>query len=166
MSKYTNSRKDNFLSKVIVSSFESSTDPINQKCKFNFSYIDFSQPAGQSFSDLSKSDLEKLLNKLLEFSKSSLKYWQNQRVGGGGLKVLEVYDKFPQKSEFSHPPHVPHQALWARFRLEAKSRLIGFVIPNEYRDQNQIGAEFQFDCNTFYVVFLDANHVFYKTESS
>ena len=49
---------------------------------------------------------------------------------------------------------LPHQAIWSRFRLEGDSRLIGFVLPDEYKDSEQNKSGFRFDTNTFYVVFL------------
>ena len=93
-----------------------------------------------------------------------------QFVGGGSKgnrkkrqHILEIYDRYPAKSEFIEPKTVPHQARWARFRLEGKVRLIGFVLPNDYDGQEHVGTKRRFDCNTFYVVFLDQNHLFYKT---
>lgn len=61
------------------------------------------------------------------------------------------------------PKHVPHQVSWARFRLESDNRLIGFVIPEEYHKKENIYTKEYFDCNTFYIVFLDNTHRFYKS---
>lgn len=94
-------------------------------------------------------------------------YWNNERVGKGNLKVLEYYQTFPKNSDFKHPPYIPHDACWARFRLGSRVRLIGFVIPETVSGQiylDEKKREYKFDGNTFYVVFLDKNHVFYKTE--
>ncbi|WP_193015498.1 hypothetical protein [Proteus sp. FME41] len=141
---------------------------IENRCKFNFSYFDSEQKAGQDFADWNKntgiSSLENLMEKLKEYTKESLHYWQNQRIGGGGLKILEYYSNFPRKTDFKHPIFVPEDAYWARFRLGNKVRLIGFVIHpstfNHLSEKNRL----QYDTNTFYIVFLDKNHLFYKME--
>ncbi len=161
MSKFDNSKKDKFLGSIPVASLDLQNDKITEKCKFNFSYMVFSQSAGQKFEDWDKNQLVKLLDKLCGYSEQPLKYWQKQRVGSNNNKVLEVYGSFPLRSDFQHPKHVPHQALWARFRLESSVRLIGFVIPESYDKQKHKGTKCLFDCNVFYVVFLDANHRFY-----
>jgi hypothetical protein len=67
------------------------------------------------------------------------------------------------KTDFKFPKRtVPHQARWGRFRLGAKARLIGFVVPDEYRVKIHSGTNMKFDCNTFYAVFLDRDHTFWK----
>ncbi len=106
----------------------------------------------------------KLLNKLKDYTRESLDYWTHQRVGGGGLKVLEEYKDFPRNSDFIHPKHIPHQASWARFRLEQRVRLVGFMIPNEYEGKEVVKYGMKYSRNIFYVVFLDKDHRFYKTE--
>ena len=83
----------------------------------------------------------------------------NQRVGGGSLKVLEIYGSFPKKSDFTHPKHVPIDVNWARFRLESDMRLIGFLIPPN-TDGISMAA-----VNTFFIVFLDQGHRFYLSET-
>jgi hypothetical protein len=132
--KFQNKKKDNFLKSLPQSDIE--TSKIEQRCKFNFSYFDASQPAGQDFSDWYNqqglNSLSELLKKMKEYTKHSLSYWQNQRVGGGGLKILAYYEKFPINSDFIHPTHIPHDVIWARFRLGNKVRLIGFVIPEKF----------------------------------
>ena len=105
-----------------------------------------------------------VLGKIKSYTTEPLDYWRSQRVGNGGLKVLATYGSFPSKSEFVHPKHVPHQAQWARFRLESKLRLIGFTIPTElHKNTHNKTGEF-YDKNTFYVVFLDRDHKFFLTE--
>ena len=154
-----NSRKDRFLASIPEASIDLPEDTLTKRCKFNFSYF-CKQVAGQSFAEWDHRDLIRLLEKLREYSTMPLSHWQNQRVGAGGNSVLEIYGAFPQKSDFSHPKHVPHQARWGRFRLEQAVRLVGFVLPPGYHDQvHPCGS--RYDCNTFYVVFLDADHRFY-----
>lgn len=126
--------------------------------------MDTNQTSGQKFDDWTHLQLCKLLDKLQNYCKKRLQYWANERVGGGGNKVFVIYDEFPSKSNFVHPKHVPHQARWARFRLEGAMRLVGFVVPEELHDCVCEMTKIRFDTNTFYVVFLDANHEFYLTK--
>jgi len=164
MKKFKNTRKEAFLNNIPCVSIDDIKNDLTKRCKFNFSYMDFSQSAGQKFEDWSHEQLAKLLNKLHNYSKESLKRWKNQKIGSKKQNVLEVYEKFPNHSDFIRPKHVPHQAFWARFRLESSVRLIGFVLPDNYHKKEHKGTKELFDCNTFYVVFLDANHRFYKTK--
>ena len=80
------------------------------------------------------------------------------------MKVLEIYGSFPKNSDFKHPKHVPHDGLWARFRLDNMTRLIGFMIPQDVDGKFDKDEGYRFDVNTFYVVFYDPGHCFYKTE--
>ncbi|MEI7184046.1 hypothetical protein ACIPSR_14390 [Pectobacterium sp. CHL-2024] len=163
MSKFGNKRKGQFLESIPATSLDSGE--ITNKCKFNFSYFDKEQKAGQDFSDWSYEELVKLLGKLKNYSNSPLEYWRNKRVGSGGLKVFEIYGSFPARSEFTHPKHVPHDVSWARFRMESSVRLVGFVVPRGYQCPATLKLSEPFDNNTFYVVFLDKGHKFYLTES-
>lgn len=162
MTSYKNSGKERFLATIPQVSIESETDRLTEKCKFNFAYF-VVQPAGQSFDEWDHPQLSKLLNKLKDYSKESLTHWRSKPIGGSGT-VLAIYVGFPNNSDFEKPTQVPHQAEWGRFRLESAVRLVGFVIPNKFKNQVQAATGIQFDCNTFYIVFLDANHKFYKTE--
>lgn len=160
--KFKSLRKDSFLGSLPVLSLDSGV--IADKCKFNFSYFDSSQPLGQDFADWSHLELVKLLEKLKNYTGCSLEYWRNERTGGGGLKVLEIYGAFPKRSGFTHPKHIPHDVLWARFRLENLVRLVGFVVPKSMKCQEHVKMKEPYDSNTFYVVFLDKDHKFYLTE--
>ncbi|MFA0546387.1 hypothetical protein [Vibrio splendidus] len=145
------------------------TSKIEKKCKLNLSYFDGHQSAGQGFPgwtyNSGNASLTNLLEKFKEYTQQPLNYWQNQRVGGGGLKVLEYYGDFPSNSDFTHPRHVPADAHWARFRLGNKVRLVGFVISKSAIKDLPEEEQDKFDQNTFYVVFLDKEHKFYKTEA-
>ena len=168
MKSFKNSKKSKFLDSIPKTSLDKDHDLLSERCKFNFHYMDFSQPEGQSFEDWEKDRLlAKLLDKLKHYSENSLLHWQKEKQRTSTRKknhhVLEIYGDFPKKSAFELPKNVPHQALWARFRLENKVRLIGFVIPNEYSDKCHPKTKKRFDGNTFYAVFLDKNHLFYKT---
>ena len=165
MKKFRNKKKDGFLSSIPILSLDLPGDVITKRCKFNFHYMDFSQPAGQKFEEWTKDQLTKLLNKLKNYCAQPLSYWrtQPQRVGKKSHNVLEIYGNFPRKSEFVYPQHIPNEVWWARFRVENLARLVGFVIPNEYDGKTHDGTKMKFDCNTFYVVYLDRNHKFYIT---
>ncbi len=165
MSKFRNSKKNMFLDGLssLPSLLESDND-LTKRCKFNFSYFDHSQGAGQNFSDLTHKQLYELFAKLRDYSKKTLQTWCQQRVGKTGLTVLAIYGGFPAKSSFTHPKHVPHQAQWGRFRIGSKRRLIGFTVPPELHKTFHKNTNEFFDKNTFYIVFLDNNHKFYHTE--
>ena len=155
-----NKRANSFLSSIPKASIEESTDTLAAKSKFNFAYF-ISDNSGQDFRDWTQKQLYELFDKLKEYSKFSLAHWET--VFQGGYPVFVQYDYFPTNTEFKKPQSIPHQAIWSRFRLEGDSRLIGFVLPEEYKDTEQNTSGFRFDTNTFYVVFLDENHRFYIT---
>lgn len=163
MSKFRNSKKSGFLSSIPTISLEESDTAY--RCSFCFSFLDSNQEAGQDFSqwDASGGALSTvgLLNKLKDFTRESLEYWENQ-----GQKPLVIYSKFPSSSDFIHPKHVPHDVRWGRFRLGSKVRLVGFIIPESLdgKEVNIKGNTYRLSRNTFYVVFLDKDHRFYKTE--
>lgn len=160
---FANSKKNKFLQNIPTASIELQSDSIAKRAKFNLSYFDNSQDAGQDFSDWTHEQVLKLLQKLQAYSKETLTHWTKCPIGKGKGHVLEIYGDFPNKSDFSHPKHIPHQAMWGRFRLENSVRLIGFTIPDCYNQKEQNNSGFNFCSNTFYVVFLDKNHKFYKT---
>jgi hypothetical protein len=157
-----NKDKESFLDSIPTASLDIDQDTLASRCKFNFSYFDNSQPAGQDFNEWSHEKLHKLLNKLVNYSKETLTHWTRQKVGKSGT-VLAIYNGFPSKSDFSLPKSIPHQARWARFRLEHDCRLVGFVIPEEYDKMIHKKTGYIFCSNTFYVVFLDQHHKFYKS---
>lgn len=166
MSGFKNTKKEEFLKKLPSTSLEGETNDLTSRSKFNFSYFDEGQAAGQKFHEWSHEQLTKLLNKLKEYSRDSLDHWQRQYIGSGKHRsqVLAVYDQFPRVSDFEHPKHVPYEAMWARFRIEWDVRLIGFIVPTSLHKKSHPKTGQLFDANTFYLVFLDANHKFYKTE--
>ncbi len=167
MGRFKNTQKESFLNKDFFKiSLDDNNNDLSLRCKFNFSCFDNSQDCGQDFNDWSETQLVKLLNKIKEYSKFSLKHWNNQKIGNGKHKhsILEIYGTFPSNSDFKCPTSIPHQVEWGRFRLENKVRLIGFVIPTNYHKTLHSKTMEMFDKNTFYVVFLDKDHKFYKTE--
>ncbi|EJV9421101.1 hypothetical protein N7893_000736 [Vibrio vulnificus] len=162
--KFNNKKKSSFLESIPSCSIESSGDTLAQKCKFNFSYFDSSQTAGTNIEEIQLGNLQKLFVKLQEYGKFNLTHWTREPIGHGKNHVLEIYGSFPRKSDFVHPKHVPHQAQWARFRLDRETRLVGFTLDKEYDGMQQNKSGFCFCSNTFYVVFIDEKHGFYKTQ--
>lgn len=160
MKSFGNQKQKSFLDKIPQKSLDDCYGTVVNLSTFNFSYFDNSQEAGQDFKDWSEEQLVKLLNKLKEYSKKSLEEWKRTKVGSGKHRynILEEYGDFPKRTDFEHPKHIPHQVSWARFRLEQSVRLIGFLIPEEYTN-----VPYNLDRKTFYVVFLDKDHRFYKT---
>lgn len=156
--KKNNPRKDKFLNSLPNDMHISNIADVKGKISFSFKYFDSSQKAGQDFKDWTDEQKNQLLNKLRDYSREDKKYWLNQRVGGGGLKILQVYGAFPRNSDFAYPSHVPENVKWARFRMEGAVRLVGFFV-----DENA-AAKFCLSTDIFYIVFLDKNHRFYKME--
>jgi len=159
MKKGENSRKDNFLRNFPQLTLGDADSDIALRCKFNFSYFDNNQECATDIAVWDEQNLRELFTKLKAFSAKPLQYWQQQCVGSGSHRqhMLEIYGAFPRKSGFSHPPHVPSDVDWARFRLDGKKRLIGFTIPKSHCRQDS-----RLDDNTFYIVFLDLEHNFYQ----
>lgn len=162
MKKFKNSKKTSFLDSITTISLDDDSNSLTIKCKFNFSYFDVQNGISQGFQDWTHEELVKLLEKLRNYSEFSLTHWRSQKVGN--YPVFVVYEQFPTNTDFAKPKHIPHQALWARFHLENKVRVIGFVIPDEYADKAHQKTAQRFDTNTFYIVYLDKEHKFYKTE--
>ena len=163
MSGFSNSRRDKFLAARNICSLEDKNDRLTERCRFNFHYFTV-QEAGQDFANWNHGELIELLNHLKDYSNFSLVHWTRQPIGKSGA-VLAVYGEFPKKSEFTHPTHVPHQARWGRFRLNHSKRLVGFTVPKELDGQAHPETGLRFCSNTFYVVFLDADHKFWSSES-
>ncbi|MCL1065855.1 hypothetical protein L2735_03415 [Shewanella olleyana] len=138
----------------------SDTD-IEKRCKFNFSYLHHSGEWGQDFIEWNlaagNSSIVKLINKIKDYTKSSLEHWVNKPCTGG--HVLKFYDRFPLHSNFSQPKSIPTDVEWGVFRLENKARLVGFRVS----ETTSAVYEQKYCTNTFYVVFLDNNHDFYPT---
>lgn len=163
MSKFKNNRKDAFVQAIPKQELANGNDKLSGRCKFNFHYFDPSGP-GQDWVDWGIDGLAKLLRKLQLYSERSLAEWGNEVAGGH--RLLAFYNDFPLRSDFKHPTNVPHDVRWARFRLEQKVRLVGFVVPTDKNGIKHVGTNQTFCANTFYVVFLDRDHRFYLTEKA
>lgn len=164
MSKFDSARKARFLAQIPTASLENLDCPLTKRCKFNFAYFE-KQPASQDFNEWSSADILRLIDKLKEFNRESLLYWMNQSVGKSGT-VLAIYGGFPSGSDMTHPKHIPHEVQWGRFRLDWSSRLCGFIVPRSLNGLEHPGTKLSYDANTFYVVFLDKDHKFYKGKES
>lgn len=155
----SNRKKTEFLNHLNSKpSIEDNDNNLAKFCKFNFSFLDLSQEHSGKIDDSQLISL--LIEKLLSYFSQPLDYWREQRVGSGKQSVLEIYKTFPSKSGFKEPKGIPHEALWARFRMDGKKRLVGFILPKEF-DSKKHSSGYGFDINTFYVVFLDPLHKFY-----
>lgn len=163
MNRFSNSKQQNFLASRNFASLEDIADKLTERCKFNFHYFTV-QEAGQNFCDWTHIELVDLFGHIKNYCNFPLSHWERQPVGKSG-SVLKIYGTFPKNSQFGHPPHVPHQALWGRFRLSHAKRLVGFVVPKELDGKAHPETGLRFCANTFYVVFLDAHHRFWSTEA-
>lgn len=105
-----------------------------------FSFKDFDTSQGQTFNQWGDAKLLRiLLDKIKEYSKKTI--IEATRSG------FNIYGDFPPKTEFSHPRHITDDAVWASMHIQGKERVAGHVVGN-----------------VFYVVFLDQEHKFWKTE--
>lgn len=158
----SNSKKDAFLKKFSEGNVEGGIDcsNIHKLMRINFNFFTSDQGPASSFDDLDKDELVKLLAKFINFSDKSLLDWSNETAGGHSLYVN--YRRFPRNTDFKHPLSVPYDVCWSRFRVGSKLRVVGFVVPDSFHGVNKDG--FLYDKNTFYVVFIDKEHRFYKTE--
>lgn len=161
MSKFKNHLKKGFIESFPETCLNNSD--LNERFKINFSFFDASQADGSDFSSLSAPQLAGILEKTRVFTRHDLNYWRNQRCGSHGLKIYSDYDSFPRAGTFKHPKAVPHDVKWGRFRLENLPRLIGFTVPSDFKPDPHPKTH-AFDCNTFYLVFIDLEHKFYPTK--
>lgn len=128
---------------------------IGEFCCFNFKYFR-TEKSSQSFSDWQDEKiLADLMEKLKSFSQCSLKELKQRQT-------LKVYGKFPRsdKTEFDPPLDLPEDGIkWASLRLTSRERLIGFLVSDSIEKIECCNLK-----NTFYVVFLDKNHLFYLSK--
>lgn len=137
--KSTSIIKDNLENKrkVSVGNME-----ISGNFKVSFAHVDKTQKFGSGYLDWQKHGLlAKMFETLQGYCCSPL---LDQIDGNKFAK----YGDFPASkfNEFNYPDHVPEDACWARIHITGPAVLAGHIV----RD-------------TFYVVFLDKTHKFYKT---
>lgn len=110
-----------------------------KKIVFSFEMLDRNQ--GQSFEEWQTHNILALLcEKLAGISKLSVEEAKREQI-------IKEYPVFPTKTEFTHPKHVPDDVLWASMHIQGKECVIGY-----------------FETNIFYIVFLDKEHEFWKTD--
>lgn len=111
--------------------------------KVSFQYLDTTQKYGSGFKDWQKAGL------LSKAMKTLQGYCCSTLLSQVNTTKFTVYGNFPPKDKtgFEFPEHVPEDAKWARIHIVGKAVLAGHIV----RD-------------TFYVVFLDKSHKFFKTK--
>lgn len=159
--KFSNKGAKQFLAALPVTSVESTK--LVRRMKFNFSFLELGQPKDLD-NDLTLEFFHKLFDKLKNFSAESLAHWDVAPAGGKDGNYLESYGNFPKRSNFTHPPFVPHDAVWARFRIDRSTRLAGFTVPSAMNHKLCEKERYRLCTNTFYVVFIDLHHGFYLTK--
>lgn len=156
---FGNKRKDDRLKSISLisdsSSLKDTTDDLTIRCKFNFSYFDINQ--GTNFFELKEGQQKELIDSFRHYSRKSLSNWKSE-----GRFV--IYDSFPpkEKTKFERPTYIPNDVCWCRFRLTGEFRLAGFTVPEILHNQIHSSTGELFDKNTFYVVFIDPDHQFWK----
>lgn len=109
-----------------------------------FSFKDFDNkqcPPGQTFEDWQKEEmLAYMLEKFGYVCQCTVTEAQQR-------KYLTIYGEFPENSDFQEPQFINGKVNWAVIKdiKGQKARVAGYV-----------------DGHTFYVVFLDKQHLFYK----
>lgn len=107
------------------------------------SFKDFDHRQGQTFENWEEENLLALAIKKLQgvCSLTSVEAIQQQ--------VIKEYPKsrFPEKSDFCHPKHIPSDIAWCSMHIQGKECVIGY-----------------FEDNIFHIVFLDKDHKFWITE--
>lgn len=137
---------------------------ISGKMKFNFHFFDKSQFFMKSFLDLNAQEFLRLGDQLVELSEKSIVEWSYERMASRNSARYRNYGDFPKKSEYRHPKNVPEHAEWVAFRLGSLLRICGFIIPSKYHGSVLPDENWSLCSNTFYVVFYDHDHGFYKTK--
>lgn len=164
--KYKNTREENFK-KNIPTDLVAETK-LASFVKFNTKYLDPSRVSEGflTFSLLTEKQRNMIFDKIKEFSGNSKKHWET--VATLGIhNVLEKYsDSVLNAKCVNLPKHVPVDVEWYRWRLEKDFRLIGFFVSKKrWREEVEIDKEhFFLDPNTFYLVYIDPEHHFYKTK--
>lgn len=135
--KKAESRKENTRTEIRV-------DGELPKVVFSFKDFDKSQiPPGQNYEEWEKNGyLSYLLEKLGHISELNI-------IEAKQEKYITEYGNFPLQSDFKHPRHIAPDVRWAVIKKikGQKGRVAGHIIDN-----------------VFYIVFLDLEHKFWKTE--
>ena len=138
-------KRSQYLKKVDtglkLTALELKHSDINKRLNLNFSYLDRKQ--SQGIDELTEDQLKEIFQKLIEWSSRPAQEWKMEKLTKKS-NLLTEYGDFPKKSLLKHPPHVPKDVRWARFRFGNLKRIVGFL----YEE-------------AFYVVFIDLDHRFY-----
>jgi hypothetical protein len=120
---------------------KSSKEDLKKDSYLNISFRHLDKEQGATLEDWAESGfLLSAVNVLRNICCATLK----EQLG----KAIDIYGSFPvAKSDYSHPKQVPEDAQWGRIHIDGVHILAGHFVEN-----------------TFYVVFLDDNHSFYKVE--
>ena len=114
------------------------------KLNLNFKDFDLNQcPPGQTFKQWEEeSRLSILMNKFIEICSYN-------RTEAMQKKLLKIYGKFPNNSEFRKPKYITGDLEWGTIQRIGgqKARLAGYIIDS-----------------IFYPVFLDRDHKFYPSK--
>lgn len=107
---------------------------------FCISFKDFDDTQGQTFDDWEKDGiLADSMKKLREYCREPLRSQLSN--------TFKEYGAFPEKSDFHYPKHIPDDVNWASLHITGVRVIAGYIFEN-----------------TFYIVFLDKEHQFYKVE--
>lgn len=109
---------------------------------FSLRHFDDTQECASSFDHWEeKGHLSKMMNCIKHYSNQTIA----QAQSANGNKFC-IYGDFPCKSDFTIPLNTPEDAKWARFHVGNLLVVAGYIVQN-----------------VFYIVFLDSEHRFYKS---
>ncbi|UUI62250.1 hypothetical protein [Aeromonas salmonicida] len=140
------SRNQPSHSRKVATRDEKKTTTTRELLTFSFKDLDQTQPDGACQTiDLwhQKLLLAPLKNRLIELSKLT-------RDEAKAQQQIKVYGDFPpaKKTDFKHPKHVDSHVAWAVIEgIGGLPRVAGYIVES-----------------TFYIVFLDSEHKFWKSE--
>jgi hypothetical protein len=135
-------KKQSTSERIVNTRTERSVAKEKQLICFNFKDFDYNQcPPGQTHNEWQDIKLlSAFFDKLYQLSDKSITEAQQHNM-------ITIYKEFPPKSDFNIPKYIKGSVHWAVIKDIGgqKARAAGYV-----------------DGNTFYVVFLDKDHLFYK----
>jgi hypothetical protein len=128
------------LIKQALSRKQTVADEKNECMLLSFKHLDQNQ--GQNFDEWQ-------INMILADAMGTLRNYANGTIESQVNDKFKSYYGFPpsDKTEFTHPRHVPEDAIWASMHVTGKQCLIGHIVRN-----------------VFYLVFLDRDHRFWISE--
>jgi len=140
MPKIKKHQKESFIKQTLSS--KNSVNSLTEDDCFKISLKHLDKIQGQGMKDWQDSGI--LADAII-----TLENYCHQPLKSQQSSTFTIYGNFPprDKTDFFHPIHVPEDAEWARIHVNGKNCLIGHVV----RD-------------TFYLVFLDAEHRFWISE--